>query len=53
MIRWFKDHTTPIGSKAKQENPTLIERGIFVQKQEPEYCEEYEKVVARARGGRS
>ncbi len=53
MIRWFKDHTTPIGSKAKQENPTLIERGIFVQKQEPEYCEEYEKVVARVRGGRS
>jgi 2-oxoglutarate ferredoxin oxidoreductase subunit beta len=53
MITWFKDHTTPIGSKAKQENPGLIERGIFVQKEEPEYCEEYEKVVARAKGRRS
>ena len=30
MIKWFKDNTTPIGSKAKQENPALIERGIFV-----------------------
>jgi 2-oxoglutarate ferredoxin oxidoreductase subunit beta len=52
MITWFKDHTTPIGSKAKQENPGLIERGIFVQKQEPEYCEEYDKLIARAMGGR-
>jgi 2-oxoglutarate ferredoxin oxidoreductase subunit beta len=52
MIKWFKDHTTPIGSKAKQDNPTLIERGIFVQITAPEYCEEYQKVVERAMGGR-
>jgi 2-oxoglutarate ferredoxin oxidoreductase subunit beta len=48
MVRWFKDHTTPIGSKAKKENPDLIERGIFVQKESPEYCSEYDKVVERA-----
>jgi 2-oxoglutarate ferredoxin oxidoreductase subunit beta len=53
MIKWFKDHTTVIGSKAKQDNPDLIERGIFVQKEGPEYCEEYQKIVDRAMGGRT
>jgi putative nucleotidyltransferase with HDIG domain len=38
---------------AKQENPELIERGIFVQEDRPEYCDEYEKVVEKAQGGRS
>ena len=50
MLRIFKDSTTPIGSKAKQANPDLIERGIFVEKELPEYCDEYEKVMARASG---
>jgi 2-oxoglutarate/2-oxoacid ferredoxin oxidoreductase subunit beta len=53
MITWFKDNTTPIGSKAKQENTALIERGIFVQITAPEYCEEYQKVVERATKGRT
>ncbi len=48
MMKYFKDATTPIGSKAKQENPKLIERGIFVQKEQPEYCAEYAKVMQRA-----
>jgi 2-oxoglutarate ferredoxin oxidoreductase subunit beta len=52
MIKWFKDHTTTIGSKNKQEDPELIERGIFVQKESPEYCEEYQRIVDRAMGGR-
>ena len=52
MITWFKDNTTPIGSKAKKDNPALIERGIFVQIAVPEYCEEYQKVVERATKGR-
>jgi 2-oxoglutarate ferredoxin oxidoreductase subunit beta len=51
MMAAFKDNTTPVGSKAKQENPDLIERGIFVQKELPEYCSEYEKVIERARKG--
>jgi 2-oxoglutarate ferredoxin oxidoreductase subunit beta len=50
MLNLFKERTTPIGSKAKQENPDLIERGIFVQNLRPEYCEEYDKVIERARG---
>ncbi|HEX9082273.1 MAG TPA: 2-oxoacid:ferredoxin oxidoreductase subunit beta, partial [Holophagaceae bacterium] len=30
MMEYFKDKTVPIGSKAKAEDPTLIERGVFV-----------------------
>ena len=48
MITYFKKNTTPIGSKAKKDNPNLIERGIFVQKELPEYCNEYEKIIQRA-----
>jgi len=51
MIQYFKNQTTPIGSKAKKENPDLIERGIFIQKERPEYCSEYAKVVQRAMKG--
>jgi 2-oxoglutarate ferredoxin oxidoreductase subunit beta len=51
MVRWFKNNTTSIGSKAKQENPDLIERGIFVQIERPEYCNEYDKIVETAMGG--
>jgi 2-oxoglutarate ferredoxin oxidoreductase subunit beta len=48
MMEGYKASTTPIGSKAKEENPALIERGIFVDRQSPEYCEEYAKVMAKA-----
>ena len=48
MMTSFKEITTPIGSKAKQANPELIERGVFVEKELPEYCSEYEKVIERA-----
>jgi len=52
MIQYFKKNTTPIGSKAKKENPHLLERGVFVQKDKPEYCSEYEKLVQKAMKGR-
>ena len=52
MIQYFKKNTTTIGSKAKKENPDLLERGIFVQKEMPEYCSQYEKVVQKAMKGR-
>jgi 2-oxoglutarate ferredoxin oxidoreductase subunit beta len=51
MLERYKDMTTPIGSKAKKETPDLIERGIFVQKEMPEYCKEYEKVIEMAMRG--
>jgi 2-oxoglutarate ferredoxin oxidoreductase subunit beta len=54
MMERYRDGTTPIGSRAKQENPDLIERGVFVQdRQKPEFCGEYEKMVERARGGKA
>lgn len=48
MLNIFKDRTTPIGSKAKKENPELIERGVFVEKELPEYCSEYENIIKTA-----
>lgn len=52
MIEKTKSITTPVGSKAKEENPNLIERGVFVEKDIPEYCDEYQKVVELAMKGR-
>ena len=51
MIKRMKAMTTPIGSKAKKENPDLIERGVFVQKELPEYCREYDNIIERAMKG--
>ncbi len=48
MLKYLQKTTTPIGSKAKEENPELIERGIFVRKELPEYCAAYESVIRRA-----
>jgi 2-oxoglutarate ferredoxin oxidoreductase subunit beta len=52
MMESYKNNTTPIGSKAKKENPDLIERGIFIQKELPEYCDEYDKIIEKAMKGR-
>ncbi|MGD2011758.1 MAG: 2-oxoacid:ferredoxin oxidoreductase subunit beta, partial [Desulfobacterales bacterium] len=51
MLKRYQEATTPIGSKAKQENPDLIERGVFVQKEAPEYCDQYDLVIERATRG--
>ena len=48
MLNDYKNNTTPIGSKEKEKNPDLTERGIFIQEERPEYCAEYEKVIERA-----
>ena len=37
MMKRYKEGTVTIGSKKKEENPELIERGIFVQEERPEY----------------
>ena len=49
MMRHFKENTVRIGSKAAEEHPDRLQRGIFVQKEQPEYCVEYDKVIERAR----
>jgi 2-oxoglutarate ferredoxin oxidoreductase subunit beta len=51
MMNYYKTQTTPIGSKEKEKNPDLIERGIFIQEERPEYCAEYAKVMERASQG--
>jgi 2-oxoglutarate ferredoxin oxidoreductase subunit beta len=53
MLESYKTNTTSIGSKAKKENPELIERGIFAQKEIPEYCNEYNKIIKKAMKGHS
>ncbi len=52
MLKHMQKITTPLGSKAKEENPELIERGVFVRKQLPEYCAAYDTVIRRAREGK-
>ena len=51
MMESYKNNTTSIGSKAKKENPDLIERGVFVEKEMPEYCSEYDKIIEMAMKG--
>ncbi len=51
MMEYYKNNTTPIGSKSKKEDPDLVERGIFVQEEKPEYCTEYDKIIERAMKG--
>ncbi len=53
MMEHFRDHTTAIGSEQKHKDPNLIERGIFVDEQTPEYCEEYDKIIERAVKGKA
>ncbi len=48
MLEWYRDNTAPLGSKKLAENPDLIPRGVFVDEEAPEYCSEYDSVIARA-----
>jgi 2-oxoglutarate ferredoxin oxidoreductase subunit beta len=53
MLEFFKKNTTPIGSKAKQDNPDLIERGIFRELDIPDYCADYERTIHKAQKGKT
>lgn len=48
MLELQKANTAKIGSKALEKNPDLMPRGIFVDIEKPEYCEEYDKIIAFA-----
>jgi len=48
MLQLHKTNTAKLGSKALEENPNLLPRGIFVDIERPEYCESYDKIVAKA-----
>ncbi len=49
LLESYRDGTAPLGSDKLKENPDLIPRGIFREELKPEYCEEYAKMVARAK----
>ncbi len=51
MFEWLKDNTVKVGSKAADENQELITRGIFVEEERPEYCEQYAQILERSREG--
>lgn len=52
MMEAYKTNTVKIGSKKLKKNPALIERGIFVEKDDiPEYCEAYDDIIKKAMKG--
>ncbi len=51
MMRTYKDGTTPIGSAAREKNPALVERGVFVQIERSEYTAAYQALIEKARKG--
>lgn len=51
MLKIFKERTVPVGSPKKAEDPSLIERGIFVEIERPEYCDIYQKLIERTQEG--
>ena len=53
MLTTFKERTARIGSKRLEtavDGEPRIPRGIFVETERPEYCDQYAEVVARAQG---
>ena len=46
MLEFYREHTAPLGSRKLEENPSLIPRGVFADREEPEYCEEYENIIS-------
>ena len=47
MMQMFKDRTVAIGSKKKAKAPGLIERGVFVNEDRPEYVRSYLDLIER------
>lgn len=52
MLKHLKAITTPKGSKAKQADPELIERGVLLQTERAEYCDAYEQMTVQAQKGK-
>ena len=45
LMRMFKERTVPMGSDKIKDDPSLIERGIFVEKTRPSYADQYRSVI--------
>ena len=52
MLNYMRKTTIPADSIAKEDNPNLIERGIFIRKELPEYCSAYDTIIKRAEEGK-
>ncbi len=48
MLDHFRQQTVARGAKRSRERPDLMQRGIFVEEERPEYCEQYDALVAKA-----
>ncbi|MFW5827233.1 MAG: 2-oxoacid:ferredoxin oxidoreductase subunit beta [Alkalispirochaeta sp.] len=48
MIRRYKEETAKVGSSALEETDGLVARGVFVDDERPEYCDQYAEVIRRA-----
>ncbi|MFP4206231.1 MAG: 2-oxoacid:ferredoxin oxidoreductase subunit beta [Spirochaetaceae bacterium] len=52
MLEWLKDNTVKTGSRAAEENEELLTRGVFLEEERPEYCEQYERIVEESQAER-
>jgi 2-oxoglutarate ferredoxin oxidoreductase subunit beta len=46
IMKAFQEETVKAGSKKRKHSPELIQRGIFVQEDQPEYVESYQDLTA-------
>ena len=53
MLRHFKEGTAKVGSRQLAEQVDLIPRGVFVDEERPEYCDQYAEVIQRAQAARA
>lgn len=51
ILKYYKEHTAPVGSSALEKNPELVPMGVFMDEQKREFCEEYEGIIRRAQQG--
>ncbi len=51
MMEWYRDNTALRDSQKLAANPGLIQRGIFVDEEAPEYSAEYESLISRVSRG--
>ena len=50
MLEEFKKGTAPLGSKKLEGDEDLLPRGVFVEREVPEYCDSYRKMLSKLEG---
>lgn len=48
MLEYLNETTVKLGTKKATENRELVKRGVFVERQSPEYCSQYLQLVRKA-----